>query len=224
MNTDKRIFKDAVYGELSRISKALANPNRLEIIDLLAQKEFSVEEIANQTNMSIANASQHLQTLKAARLVNSIRSGHYINYTLANESVFKVWKALQKFGIEKNAEIRRVVEDFRKDKGMFESVTLDDLKEREDLRDCIFLDVRPQGEFDSGTIPHAISIPIDELNDKFKELPSDKKIVVFCRGPFCAFADEAIQLLNKKGYKAVRLEEGYPDWKDNEKKIAFETA
>jgi len=159
---DKRIFKDSVYGELSSISKALANSNRLEIIDLLAQKEFSVEEIANQTNMSIANASQHLQTLKVARLVNSVRNGHYIYYTLANESVFKFWKALREFGTERNAEIRRVVEDFRKDKGAFESVTLKDLIEREDLRDCIFLDVRPQPEFDSGTIPNAISIPADD--------------------------------------------------------------
>ena len=221
---DKRIFKDSVYGELSSISKAMANPNRLEIIDLLAQKELSVEEIANQTNMSIANASQHLQTLKVARLVNSVRNGHYINYTLANESVFKVWRALREFGIERNAEIRMVVEDFRKDKGAFESVTLDDLIEREDLRDCIFLDVRPQPEFDSGTIPNAISIPVDELNDRFKELPRDKKIVAFCRGPFCTFADEAIKLLDEKGYKAVRLEEGYPDWKNNNQKIALGTA
>lgn len=221
---DKRIFKDSVYGELSSISKAMANPNRLEIIDLLAQKEFSVEEIANQTNMSIANASQHLQTLKVARLVNSVRNGHYINYTLANESVFKVWRALREFGIERNAEIRKVVEDFRRDKGAFESVTLDDLIEREDLRDCIFLDVRPQAEFDSGTIPNAISIPVDELNDRFKELPRDKKIVAFCRGPFCTFADEAIKLLDEKGYKAIRLEDGYPDWKVNEQKIALGTA
>lgn len=221
---DKRIFKDSVYSELSSISKALANPNRLEIIDLLAQKEFSVEEISNQTNMSIANASQHLQTLKVARLVNSVRNGHYIYYTLANESVFKFWKALREFGTERNAEIRRVVEDFRKDKGAFESVTLKDLKEREDLRDCIFLDVRPQAEFDSGTITSAISIPIDELSDRFKELPNDKNIVAFCRGPFCTFADEAIQLLDEKGYKAVRLEEGYPDWKNNNQKIALGTA
>lgn len=221
---DKRIFKDSVYSELSSISKALANPNRLEIIDLLAQKEFSVEEISNQTNISIANASQHLQTLKVARLVNSVRNGHYIYYTLANESVFKFWKALREFGTERNAEIRRVVEDFRKGKGAFESVTLKDLKEREDLRDCIFLDVRPQAEFDSGTLPNAISIPVDELNDRFKELPNDKNIVAFCRGPFCTFADEAIQLLDEKGYKAVRLEEGYPDWKNNNQKIALGTA
>lgn len=221
---DKRIFKDSVYSELSSISKALANPNRLEIIDLLAQKEFSVEEISNQTNMSIANASQHLQTLKVARLVNSVRNGHYIYYTLANESVFKFWKALREFGTERNAEIRRVVEDFRKGKGAFESVTLKDLKEREDLRDCIFLDVRPQAEFDSGTLPNAISIPVDELNDRFKELPNDKNIVAFCRGPFCTFADEAIQLLDEKGYKAVRLEEGYPDWKNNNQKIELGTA
>lgn len=221
---DKRIFKDSVYSELSSISKALANPNRLEIIDLLAQKEFSVEEISNQTNISIANASQHLQTLKVARLVNSVRNGHYIYYTLANESVFKFWKALREFGTERNAEIRRVVEDFRKGKGAFESVTLKDLKEREDLRDCIFLDVRPQAEFDSGTITSAISIPIDELSDRFKELPNDKNIVAFCRGPFCTFADEAIQLLDEKGYKAVRLEEGYPDWKNNNQKIALGTA
>lgn len=221
---DKRIFKDSVYSELSSISKALANPNRLEIIDLLAQKEFSVEEISNQTNISIANASQHLQTLKVARLVNSVRNGHYIYYTLANESVFKFWKALREFGTERNAEIRRVVEDFRKGKGAFESVTLKDLKEREDLRDCIFLDVRPQAEFDSGTLPNAISIPVDELNDRFKELPNDKNIVAFCRGPFCTFADEAIQLLDEKGYKAVRLEEGYPDWKNNNQKIELGTA
>jgi rhodanese-related sulfurtransferase len=221
---EKREFKNAVYGELSIISKALANPNRLEIIDLLAQKEFSVEEIANQTSMSLANASQHLQTLKAARLVNSVRNGHYINYKLANESVFKVWKALREFGIERNAEIRMAVEDFRKDKGTLESVTLDELSKREDFRNHIFLDVRPKGEYDSGTIPNAISIPIEELNERFIELPRDKKIVAFCRGPICAFADEAIQLLNEKGYRAVRLEEGYPDWKDNNQNNTAEPA
>lgn len=209
---NKREFKDKVYGELARITKAMANPHRLEIIELLAQGEFSVEQIAIQTNLSVANASQHLQVLKTAQLVDITRQGNFIHYRLSNINVFKTWKALRELGIERMATIERLVKDFRQSKFKFESVTIRELVEKIKSEKVTILDVRPESEYNKGHIANAISIPIDELAKRLKELPKRSEIVAYCRGPFCVFADEAVALLTKAGYKATRLEEGFPDW------------
>lgn len=210
---NKREFKDKVYGELARITKSMANPHRLEIIELLAQGEYSVEMIAEQTNLPIANASQHLQVLKQAQLVDVNRQGNFIYYRLANNNVFKAWKALRELGVERIATIEKLVKDFRKSKFDFESVTIDGLTEKLVSGKVTILDVRPESEFKQGHIANAISIPIDQLSKRLKELPKRSEIVAYCRGPFCVYADEAVGILIKAGYNAMRLEEGFPDWK-----------
>lgn len=208
----KREFKDKVYSELAKITKSMANPHRLEIIELLAQGEFSVEQIAEQTNLSIANASQHLQVLKVAHLVEINRQGNFIYYKLANTNVFKTWKSLRELGVERIATIEKLVKDFRQSKFKFESVTINGLLKKMESGNLTILDVRPETEFNKSHIANAISIPVDELKKRLNELPKRIEIIAYCRGPFCVYADEAVALLSNAGYKAIRLEEGFPDW------------
>jgi rhodanese-related sulfurtransferase/predicted transcriptional regulator len=210
---NKRQFKDTVYSELARITKSMANPHRLEILELLAQGEFSVEQIAEQVHLPIANASQHLQVLKQSQLVDVNRQGNFIYYRLSNSNVFKAWKALRELGVERIATIEKVVKEFRKSKFDFETVTIDQLIEKLETGKVTILDVRQESEYKQGHIANAISIPIAELSNRLKELPKRGEIIAYCRGPFCVYADEAVALLTKAGYKATRLEEGFPDWK-----------
>jgi rhodanese-related sulfurtransferase len=209
---NKREFKDKVYDELAKITKALANPHRLEIIELLAQGDYSVEQISIQTNLSVANASQHLQVLKTAQLVEVTRNGNFIHYRLANANVFKAWKALRELGVERIASIDKLVKDFRQSKLKLESVTIEELIEKIESGKVTILDVRPETEYRKGHITNSVSIPFDELSERLKELPKRNEIIAYCRGPFCVFADEAVAMLTKAGYKAKRLEEGFPDW------------
>lgn len=213
---NKRQFKDKVYNELARITKSMANPHRMEIIELLAQGEFSVEQIVEQTNLPIANASQHLQVLKNAQLVEVNRQGNFIFYRLSNNNVFKAWKALRELGVERIESIEKVVKEFRKSKFDFETVTINELIVKLESGKVTILDVRPESEYKQGHIANAISIPIDELSKRLKELPKRTEIIAYCRGPFCVYADEAVALLTKAGYKANRLEEGFPDWRMQE--------
>lgn len=209
---NKREFKNRVYVELARITKALANPHRLEIIELLAQGDYPVEQIAIQTSLSVANASQHLQVLKTAQLVAISRNGNFIHYRLANTNVFKAWKALRELGVDRIASIEKLVRHFRQSKFKLESVTIDGLIEKIDNGKVTILDVRPEIEYRNGHIANAVSIPFDKLSDRLRELPKRGEIIAYCRGPFCVFADEAVAMLTKAGYKATRLQEGYPDW------------
>lgn len=209
---DKREFKNKVYSELAKITKAMGNPHRLEIIELLAQGDYSVEQISLQTDLTIANASQHLQVLKTAQLVEVTRNGTFIYYKLANNNVFKAWKALRELGVERIASIEKLVRDFRKTKSKADSLTIELLRKRLTEGKITILDVRPEKEFIAGHIANAVSIPIDQLQERLKELPKRNEIIAYCRGPFCVYADEAVSLLNKLGYKATRLEEGFPDW------------
>jgi rhodanese-related sulfurtransferase/DNA-binding transcriptional ArsR family regulator len=209
---NKREFKDKIYDELARITKALANPHRLEIIELLAQGGYSVEQISIQTNLSVANASQHLQVLKTAQLVDVTRSGNFIYYKLANANVFKAWKALRELGVERMASIEKLVNDFRHSRFTLESVTIDELIKKIESGRVTILDVRPEHEYTQGHIANSVSIPFPELSARLKELPKRNEIIAYCRGPFCVFADEAVAILTKAGYKAKRLEEGFPDW------------
>lgn len=209
---NKREFKTRIYNELAQITKAMANPHRLEIIELLAQGDYSVEQISLQTDLSIANASQHLQVLKSAQLVDVTRNGTFIYYRLANANVFKTWKALRELGVERIASIEKLVKDFRQSKSKIDSLTIDSLTKKLKAGKITILDVRPENEFNAGHIPNAISIPLGQLEERLKELPKRNEIIAYCRGPFCVYADEAVALLNKAGYKATRLEEGFPDW------------
>ena len=161
---NKRQFKDKVYDELAKITKALANPHRLEIIELLAQGDYSVEQISIQASLSIANTSQHLQVLKTAQLVEITRNGNFIHYRLASANVYKAWKALRELGVERIAAIEKLVRDFRGSKFKFESVTIDELIKKIESRKITILDVRPEAEYEKGHIPNAISIPFDQLS------------------------------------------------------------
>ncbi|WP_081212274.1 ArsR/SmtB family transcription factor [Salegentibacter sediminis] len=210
---DKRVFKDQAYNELAKITKALGNPRRLEIVDLLAQGPFSVEKIAEQTSLSIANASQHLQVLKGARLVEIDKKGNFIYYRLTNDEVFKTWRALRDLGFRLNAEAEKLVNNFYRSGQKPTPIPMEDLYNGNYDKDTLILDVRPGEEYHRGHIANAISIPINELSERLGELPSDVKIIAYCRGPLCVYADEAVNLLRKNGIDARRLKEGFPDWK-----------
>ena len=212
---EKRIFKDRVYTIMANLVKAMANPHRLEIIDLLGQGERSVEEIAFETNMSVANASQHLQTLKQSNLVTIRREGNFVHYRLSSDNVYKSWKDLRTIGMESIAEVNKLVKDFRTERNSLEPVNMEQLLIKMKSRNVVLLDVRPKQEFAAGHIPTAINIPIEKLISRIKELNKSKQYIAYCRGPFCVFADDAVQLLTKKGFKAQRFNESYLDWKLN---------
>lgn len=210
---EKRVFKDQVYSILAGITKAMANPHRLEIMDILGTGEKTVEEIAADTNMSVANASQHLQVLKNANLVLIRRQGNFIYYRLSDDEIYISLQSIRQLGIDRMAEMDKVIKDYREAKNSLEVLNMDELLDRMKLKNVVLLDVRPTNEFEKGHIPGALNVPIDELTKRLKKLPKTKEYIAYCRGSFCVFADEAIHLLTKYGYKAKRLEQGFSDWK-----------
>ena len=214
METDaKRTFKNRLYEQFARIGKALANSHRLELLEVLAQGERSVEVLAQETGMSVANASQHLQVLRAAQLVEVRREGVYSYYRLADERVFSLWQAMRNVGEARIAEIDRLVETYLHDRNLLQPISAAELLQRLAEGNVILLDVRPVEEYAAGHLPNAHSIPVTELEARLRELPHEKEIVAYCRGPFCVFADEAVTLLRIHGYNARRLEQGLPDWR-----------
>jgi len=207
-----REFKDNIYSEIASVSKALANPHRLEIVELLAQGPSSVEYIAEETDLSVASASHHLQILKKARLVTTEKRGKYRDYALASKQVFEVWSAMRALGFSQNAEINRLLKEYRESQHNLEPITKEELQNRLNQGTALLIDVRPGEEYESGHITSALSVPISELNRRLKELPKNKQIVAYCRGPLCTMADEAVALLKKEGYLATTLAIGYPEW------------
>jgi rhodanese-related sulfurtransferase len=214
MKTDeKRLFKNLLYEQFARVGKALANPHRLELLDVLAQGERTVEVLAEETGMPLANASQHLQILRAARLVETRRARVSIYYRLASDAVSQLWLSLRHVGEEHLAEVDQLVSTFLQDRASFHPVTVDELREAMQDERVILLDVRPQAEYLAGHLPQAHSIPVTELEARLSELPKEREIVAYCRGPYCVFADEAVSLLRAHGYIARRLEEGVLEWR-----------
>jgi rhodanese-related sulfurtransferase len=212
MNTaEHREFKDRIFEQFARIGKALSSPKRLEILDLLAQAERTVEEIVRETAMPVASASQHLQVLKAARMVEAKREGLYVRYRLADEGVFLAWRAVRDLGEDPLAEVDRVVDIYLKDRGEMEAVDAAGLMERLADGSAVVLDVRPEEEYQAGHVPGALSVPVDSL-EALQGLPKDKEVVAYCRGPYCVFSDEAVRVLSARGYRASRLTEGFPEW------------
>lgn len=208
----KRQFKNELYDQFARLPKALASGRRLELVDLLAQGDRAVDALASETGQSVANTSQHLQALRRARLVETTRSGNHIYYRLADQRVVQLWLALQAVGEARLAEIGSLVQSFLGDRGQLQAVGCDELRRRLDDRRVVVLDVRPELEYRAGHIAGARSIPIGELKKRLKELPKSSAIVAYCRGPYCVFADEAVALLRARGYRASRLESGFPEW------------
>ncbi len=208
-----REFKARLFGQFARVGKALASPKRLEIVDLLAQGERTVEEIARETAMSVASASQHLQVLKAARMVEARREGLYIHYRLADEDVFRTWQAVRALAESRLAELDGVVEAYLQDREELEAVDAAELMERLSDGNVVVLDVRPEEEYRAGHIPGALSVPVDALEAALQTLPRDQEMVAYCRGPYCVFSDEAVAFLRSRGYRARRLQQGLPDWR-----------
>lgn len=212
-HAEHREFKDRLYEQFARVGKAFASPKRLEILDLLAQGERTVEEVAQEAAMPIASASQHLQVLKGVRMVESRRAGLHAYYRLASEDVYDAWRTVRSLGESHLAEIDRVVETYLKDRDSLEAVCAERLMERLTEGDVVVLDVRPEEEYRAGHLPGARSVPVDALEAALQTLPKDKEIVAYCRGPYCVFSDEAVKLLEARGYRASRLTEGFPEWR-----------
>jgi rhodanese-related sulfurtransferase len=207
--------KDALFEAIAVMGKAFASPRRLELIDLLAQDSRSVEELADASGQSNANASQHLQALYAAGLVTRQRDGLRVRYTLAGDDVLALWLALREASANRLAEVQRAAREYLGDE--VEAIGRDELVARMARGDVVLVDVRPTGEFEAGHIAGAQSIPIDELERRLDELPDGREIVAYCRGPFCAFAHEAVRTLRAEGRSARRLEEGWPEWRLSKK-------
>ncbi len=208
----KRDFKDRLYGEFARIGKAMASPHRLEILEILAQGERTVESIAAETGLSIANTSRHLQQLRQAQLVLARREGLFVHYRLSGPEVVGLVLALRHTAEQHLAEVDRVVRDFFDERDDFEPVTPDELARRMTAGEVTVLDVRPRHEYAAGHIAGARSIPVAELPERLAELPREKEYVAYCRGPYCVYADEAVAVLRANGLQAQRLTEGYPEW------------
>lgn len=210
---EKRKFKDVLYEQFARIGKALSNGHRLELLEVLAQGEHSVETLALETGMSIANASQHLQVLRSAQLVEVRREGVYQYYRLADAQVFTLWQIMRQVGESRIAEIDRIVQTYLHDRSLLQPISAPELIQRLIEGNILLLDVRPTEEFAAGHLPDALSIPIAELKTRLVDLPQEREIVAYCRGPYCVFADEAVSLLRDHGYHVRRFEQGLPDWR-----------
>jgi rhodanese-related sulfurtransferase len=208
-----RDFKNGLYAQYARIGKALSSPHRLEILELLAQGERTVDSLAQEIGLSLANASQHLQALRQAALVEPRKAGLFVHYRLADPAVFEVCRAIRTVAERQLADLDRLVRNHFGDRASAEAVSIDELLTRARSRQVVVLDTRPANEYAAGHIAGAISIPIDEMQRRLRELPKDKDYVAYCRGPYCVYADRAVELLISKGRRARRLAAGFPEWK-----------
>ena len=224
MATPNRNFKDAIYEQFARLGKAVSAPKRLELLDLLCQGPRTVEVLADLASLSVANTSQHLQVLRAARLVEAEKRGLHVEYRLAGEDVCEFFLALRRLAEGRLAEIELVTREYLGRRDAMETVTGDELLRRVKRGEVTVLDVRPVEEYRAGHIPGAVSIPLGELKARFKELPKRREVVAYCRGPYCVFAVEAVELLRKKGFTAHRMQEGVLDWQSRGWRVESESA
>jgi rhodanese-related sulfurtransferase len=205
--------KTALFDEFARIGKALASGRRIELLDVLANGERTVEGLARQSGLSVANASQHLQVLRQAGLVATRRDGNSIYHRLATPEVFELWRALRTLAASRLAEVERLAAAYLGARDALQPITRQELARRlQEGDELVVLDVRPAEEHAAGHLPGAVSIPLPELRRRLRELPRDREVVAYCRGPFCAFAHEAVALLTDAGLTARRLEDGLPEW------------
>lgn len=202
-----------LFAQFAEIAKALGHAHRLVILELLAQRERSVEDLATASQLSLANASQHLRLMRQAGLLVSRRDRKQVFYRLSDPAVLDLVAALHRVGERNVAEVREIVRGYFHDRDSMEPVTREELTSRIADGLVTVLDVRPEDEFDAGHLPKAINMPLRELAEQFRRLPKDREIVAYCRGPYCVFAFEAVALLRRNGFKARRLEDGFPEWK-----------
>ena len=211
MKNPNRSFKDAIYEQFARIGKAVSSPKRLELLDLLCQGPRSVEVLSKESGLTIANASQHLQVLRTARLVEAEKEGLHVIYRLADPTVCEFFRSMRILAENRLAEVEQIKRRFLEGKEGMEPVDREALLKLVREEAVTVLDVRPVEEYKAGHIPGALSLPLKELELRLSELPRDQKIVAYCRGPYCVLSIEAIEILRAKGFNAIRLEEGIQD-------------
>jgi rhodanese-related sulfurtransferase len=208
-----RDFKNRLYGQFARIGKALSSPHRLEILELLAQSERTVDSLASEIGLSLANASQHLQALRQAALVESRKDGLFAFYRLAGPEVFALSSVLRAVAEARLAEFERLIREHFADRTDAEGVSISELLKRARSKQVVILDTRPANEYVAGHIPGAISVPVDDLKRRLQKLTKGKEYVAYCRGPYCVYADRAVELLRANGRRARRLLDGFPEWR-----------
>ena len=208
-----REFKDRLYGQFARIGKALSNPHRLEILELLAQSERTVDSLATEIGLSLANTSQHLQALRQAALVESRKDGLFVSYRLTGPEVFELSRVLRTVAEGRLAEFERLVREHFGNRDDADAVPMAELLKRARSKQVVNLDTRPASESVAGHIPGAISVPVDDLKRRIEHLAKGKEYVAYCRGPYCVYADRAVELLKANGRRARRLRDGFPEWR-----------
>lgn len=206
-------LKDRLYTQFSRIGKAVASSHRLELLEILAQGERTVEALARETHLSVANASHHLHVLRESRLVEARKSGLYVFYRLADPSVYDLSRLIRELAERHLAEVGTIVDTYLTARDDLEPVERDDLLARARAGMVLVLDVRPAEEYRAGHIPGAVSIPVGDLEKRISDLPSGKEIVAYCRGPYCVLAFRAVEILRRRGLQARRLADGLPEWR-----------
>ena len=205
---------DEAFDGFGAVAQALASGRRMEILDVLDQGPRSVEELASEIGQSVANTSHHLRTMARAGLLESDRQGTRILYRVASPKVTELWRALRDVASEQVAGIDRLARGYLGESDSLEAVSQDELLRRLRRKDVVVLDVRPAPEYAAGHIAGARSIPIGELSRRLKDVPKKSQVIAYCRGPYCVFADDAVRTLSRRGYRAVRLEDGFPEWRD----------
>jgi rhodanese-related sulfurtransferase/DNA-binding transcriptional ArsR family regulator len=208
-----RDFKDPLYAQFARIGHAVASPKRLELLDLIAQGEKTVEQLAGQSATALKNTSAHLRVLRQARLVETRREGTWVFYRLADVDVLRFLRSLQALGRSRLAEVEQVASRYLDGRDELEPVSLEELRRRLREGNVTVIDVRPEDEYRAGHIPGALSIPVAQLGRRLEEIPRRREVVAYCRGPYCVYSVEAVELLRKRGYRARRIREGLPDWR-----------
>jgi rhodanese-related sulfurtransferase len=213
MPSRNRRFKTAIYEQFARIGKAISNPGRLELLELLCQGPRTVETLARESNLGLANTSQHLKALRAARLLEAEKSGLYVTYRLADDEVCQFFRALRNLAESRLTEVREIAREFLADRKGLEPVDRRALLAKVRDGEVTLLDVRPVEEYRAGHIRGSLSIPLKELKRRLSELPKDRDVVAYCRGPYCVLAVEAVAILRKCGFSAFRLEDSIQDWR-----------
>ncbi|MEW5721616.1 MAG: metalloregulator ArsR/SmtB family transcription factor [Thermodesulfobacteriota bacterium] len=212
MNPNRR-FKDDIYEQFARIGKAVSSPKRLELLDLICQGARTVEVLAQESSLTVANTSRHLHVLRGAGLIEGRKEGTYVVYQIADPAVCEFFRSMRLLAEKRLADIEQITRRFLEGHEGLEPVDREELIERVRCRSVTVIDVRPVEEYQAGHIPGAISVPLKELELRLAELPKDEEIVAYCRGPYCVLAVQAVETLRAKGYRAVRLEDGVQDWR-----------
>lgn len=208
----KRQIKDLLYEQVARIGKAVSSPKRLEILELLAQGEKSVDQLAVELDIDIKLASAHLRALREARLVTSRKEGKFVVYRLTGKDVAALWVTLREVAEEHLVELRVALDQMVAEPAKLLTMDRETLLKRAKRGDVLVIDVRPQSEYEQAHLPFARSMPLGEIAERLAELPKNKEIVAYCRGPFCMFSEEAYQLLSSNGYRVQKLLDGVSEW------------